>query len=268
VYTYTFPTGSANLKNRRIAIQSIVLPYSWYNVNGTIYNNASFQLTFPISGSSSTTLNISLPNGFYQISDINSYIQTQMVNNNFYLVNASGDNVYYIELVANESTGLCQIISYIVPTSLPSNWALPTAGTGGWGSSLPNVSDQVPQLTTLSNNFGKLIGFANSTSFPSSPTQTGTTTEVSSFEPQITPVSSVLVGCSLINNVLSNPTNLMTCIPITSTFGAQIIYQPYFKIDIDVLDGSVNSFNIIFYDQLFNQLQITDTNVTINLWLD
>ena len=77
VFNYNFPSGSANFKKAEVAVQSIIIPYSWLNVNGTAYNNNTLQLTFPVTisaVSTQATVNITIPSGFYQLSDINSYL--------------------------------------------------------------------------------------------------------------------------------------------------------------------------------------------------
>lgn len=261
---YNFPTGSVSFKDSRIAVQSIIIPYSFYNITSG-YNNQSFQLKFPITdGTATSTLSITIPQGFYTIAGINSYIQSIMIQNYLYLKDSGGNNVYYIEFVANLNLNSCQVNSYIVPNTLPSGYSQPTGGT--WGSStLPSAGTRCPQLILSNNNFGSLIGFAPSTSYPSSMTQSSTYSVTSSYTPQISPTTSIFLGCSLVNNTLSNPTNILASIPITSTFGSQIIYEPPEYLFLPILDGNYSSFRLIFYDQNFNQLGVTDSNIVVNL---
>ncbi len=272
VYTFQFPTGSVNFKNCRCALQSVILPYSWVNVDSTVYNNASFQIIMPVTigGSSVTdTLSLTIPSGFYSLDQINSYIQAQLINAGYYLVNASGNNVYYIELVANLNLNTAQLNCYVVPNTKPASWSYGSTGT--WGTAgvgtLPSAN-KVPQLVLLNNNFGKLIGFASSTTYPASNSSASTVSYSSSFMPQITPVTSVYIGCSLVKNEYSNPTSIIGNMGITSNFATQIIYSPNEFTWLPVLDGSVPGFSITFYDQLFNNLAIRDTNLTINLLLE
>ncbi len=272
IYTFNFPTGSVSLKNSRVALQSIIIPYSWYNVSGTVYNNNTFQITMPVTiGGSSTqqTINITIPQGFYSLDQINQVLQAQLLNSGYYLINASNNNVFYIEIVINLNLNCAQINSYVVPTSKPATWSYGTTGT--WGASgvgsLPLTANQVPQIIISSNNFGKLIGF-NSGTYPSSTTSTSTVSTSSQNMPQITPVTSVYVGCSLVRNVYSNPTSIIGNIGITSNFATQIIYSPNEFTWLPVLEGTIPSFSVIFYDQLFNNLAINDTNLTINLLIE
>lgn len=264
---YNFPTGSATFKNAKIGIQSVIIPYSFYNITSG-YNNQSFQLKFPITdGSATTTISVTIPQGFYTISEINSYIQSVMIQNYLYLIDGSGNNVYYCEFVANTNLNSAQFNSYIVPNSLPASYSQPTGGT--WGSStLPSAGSRVPQLILSSNNFGLLIGFASSTSFPSSMTQSSTYSVVSSFTPQISPTTSIFLGCNLVNGPLTNPSNILGSISITSTFGSQIIYEPSEYLFLPILDGSYPNIRVIFYDQNFNPLGVTDSNIVVNLVIE
>lgn len=273
IFNYTFPSGSVNFKNARVAIQSVIIPYSWLNVNGTVYNNAAFQIKMPvrIAGSDVTaTVNINIPSGFYTLQNINQYLQSQLINAGFYLINGSSQNVFYIELVANTQLNNVQLNSYVIPNSLPAGYSYGITGTWGAPSvgSFPVTTNLVPQLTTLANNFGLLIGFASSTTFPTSNSSSTTVSTASTFVPQITPVQSIYCGVSLVKNKYSNPTNVMANIPITSTYATNIIYTPSEFVWLPVLNGNFANFQVIFYDQLFNPLPLIDTNLTVNLLLE
>ncbi len=268
VFEYRFPTGSINYKRAKIAISSIIIPYSWLNLNRISYNNTQLQLTFPVTIAATSvqaTVNLTIPDGFYTIDALNSYFQAQMIAAGYYLVNSSGNNVYYIEIVANTQLNNAQLNVYPVPTALPTGYSY--GATGTWGTiavgSLPTTANQVPQLVTLANNFGSLIGFAASTSFPVSTTSAVSVSVASTLVPQITPVQNILVGCSLVRNIDASPTNILATIPLTSAYATNIIYQPSEYLWMPILSGNVPSFKISFYDQAFNALPMVDTNVSI-----
>jgi hypothetical protein len=267
MFNYNFPSGSVNFKNAKMAVQSIIIPYSWLNVNNEFYNNAKFNIIVPvkIAGVTTTaTLNLTIPNGFYTLQNINQFLQAELIKAGYYLVNTSSQNVYYIEFVVNNQLNNVQLNSYVVPTTLPGSWsygATSTWGAAGVGS-LPSTSNLVPQLQTIANNFGDLIGFVKSTTFPASNVSAVTVSTASSFVPQITPVQSLYCGVSLIRNKLANPTNIIANIPLTSAYATNIIYIPQELIWLPVLNGNFTSVQIIFYDQLYNALPIIDTNLT------
>jgi hypothetical protein len=250
-FNYSFPSGSVNFKNSRVAVQSIIIPYSWLNVNGTVYNNAALQLIFPvrISGSNTTaTLNLTIPNGFYTVSQLNSYLQSQMIAAGYYLVNGRSQNVYYLEIVANTQLNNAQLNCYVVPTILPGSYSY--GATGTWGAagvgSFSTAGNLVPQFVTLSNNFGSLIGFASNTTFPASNASSTTVSTTSSLVPQITPVQSIYVGCSLVRNIYANPTNIVCNIPLTSAYSTNILYNSQEFVWLPILNGNFPNFTVQF----------------------
>ena len=119
-FQYKFIQGSFKVENSELAVGSIIIPYSWFNVT-SFYNNRNFSITFPYLATTAT-LNITLPEGFYTIKDINSYIQLQCVNNGLYLVNGS-QYVYFINLVTNATYYNNQFTFTMVPTALTGAYA-------------------------------------------------------------------------------------------------------------------------------------------------
>src|ERR1700679_2326414 len=187
VYRYTFP-GSTSFKGGKVAISSIQIFYSWQNINIS-YNNNTLSMIFPTS-TGTTTIAVTFPSGTYAVADINSYLQSIMVTHNFFLINTQGDYVYYLELVENAVLYSIQLNVFPVPTSLPAGWTNP-----GW--SLPTTG-YTPQLVVPSTPIQQLLGFQAGTYPPTQ--QTLAYSAVSTSVPQLSPVSSVIVGCNLVNN--------------------------------------------------------------------
>ena len=253
VYRYVFP-GSASFKNAKIAVSNVQIYYSWQNIN-TYYSNNTLSIIFP-TGSGTTTLNITIPSGSYSVADLNAYIQSQMVTNKFYLIDSNGNYVYYLELVENAVLYSLQLNTFPVPTSLPSGYTNP-----GW--SLPTTS-YTPQLIVPSTSIQSLLGFTAGTYPPTQ--QTTTYSAISTSTPQVSPVSSVLLGCSLVCNRLSNPQSVLYSFsPGGVSYGSLIQSNAYQYSWVDIQDGTYNSVDITFYDQNFNALQIIDTNIIIFL---
>ena len=57
---YNFPGGGVNFQDYEIAINTINLYYSWFNINKQLYNNADLSYKW-LDG---ITYNITIPNGF------------------------------------------------------------------------------------------------------------------------------------------------------------------------------------------------------------
>jgi len=263
-YKFNFIAGGFNAKDCEIAIGSLSIPYSWFNVSSA-YGNNSFSLVIPLSttqaASGQGTANFVLPNGFYQVSDINQYIQLWLYNNGYYLVNSTGQIIYYISIASNSTYYVINIIFTTVPTTLPTGWSLPPASIGGWGLGLPTTSKTM-QIIIPINGVGAVLGLTPGTY----PTATGATTTVSS---NITPIGStvnaLLCHCNLINNNLAVPSDILDLIPINTTFGSNINYQPPFSKFVKVRDGGYSSMSITFTDQNNNTLYANDQNITMTI---
>jgi len=252
IFKYDFPTGSQTFRDRKICIANMIIPYSWYNISST-YGNNTLSLIFP-TDNTTDTINITIPNGFYTIAQLNSYLQSVMIDNNYYLVNGS-TNEYYLEIVANSNTGLAQLNCYQVPTT--TSYTNP-----GWV--LPTTADQVPQLVVSNSAFGDLIGFTNAT-YPATPTQATTYSVQSSYTPQISPVNSIYVCLSCVDNILSSPNNIVGVIPINNTYGAQITFSPPEFIWLKALDGTVSSITLSLFDQNMRPIPLTDLSLSANI---
>jgi len=99
-YSYTFINGNFYIpENSKMCISQCMIPYSWFNINSTLYNNNSFSYVWYYGNGSSKTYTVTIPNGFYSISDIQQYLEVYMISQNQYFTNTiTGQNLYYIFL--------------------------------------------------------------------------------------------------------------------------------------------------------------------------
>jgi hypothetical protein len=252
-FRYTFPLGAVSLRRAKLALQSIQIYYSWFNI-GPSYNNQIFTLAFP-QNAGYTYLRVLIPAGYYTVATLNEFLQNFMIQNDLYLIDDNGNYVYYFELLQNPSYYSIQINLFEVPTSLPAGYTAPT----GW--IFPSVAGRLPFVTIgADNNFGDLIGFKPDTYAEPS--------QLSNKTPQMSTVQAVIVQCPILRNVLSNPsTNLYTFSQGSTTFGDLIISNAYELVYCDVIDCTITYLDIILVDQHFNLLPINDTNLTIQLIL-
>ena len=254
-YRYEFKQGAFKVnEGAEMCISSLTLPYSWYNVSSA-YNNKTFQIIHPTS-TTPTTLNITLPDGFYTVDDIDSYIKQQLYLNNFYLLDGSGNTVYYFNMVYNVVSYKIQIVFYAVPTSLPTGYTNPASMT------FPTVAT-APSIVISSNNFGTIIGY-------SAGTYGGGTTS-SSTQSNLVPVGSnvnaVVIRCSIIDNNVTSPSDILDSFPISANFGSNINYVPNFEKWMKVKSGIYSQITVSLVDEHLNDIQMLDTNVLINLYI-
>lgn len=250
-------------KNSKVAIRQIVMPYSWFNITST-YGNNQFSVVVPYGASPTTqTISITIPNGFYTLADLNSLLQYYFIANGFYLVNSSGNNVYYAQFIYNTSAYKIEIDCFPVPTSLPSGWSYGSA-TSGWATlTLPTVSSRVPQIVfPATNSVGSVMGFSPQT-FPTTGAYTTTQSLLSDTTPNLTPVNSVIVLCNLVNNPFSIYSNTLFSFTPNTTFGSNIDIQPAQEAYINVDNGVYTYLEMEFRDQNYNTMLINDPNLTV-----
>lgn len=260
-FEYAFPSSITFRKGDKVSLAFISQYYSNFNINNSLYGNASFSykwfdgITYPVD----------MPNGYYTYENINDYIHFTMVKNKHYMTDSNGNYVYFINLSINQSKYAIQVDIYELSTSIATNsgWIIPS----GVSWSIP-TSSKYCQFVVSSSGFGKVVGYPNA-SYPSSQTgYTGTQSFLSSFTPEISPVSSYLLTCSLVNNKISIPSSLLySYTSRNSDFGQLFEVNPSLPLFVNVQEGSYNTMRIKIYDQNLRPIRFEDSQTTIMIYL-
>lgn len=263
---YNFGKSTTINENSSITWSEGALYYSWPNVAASAGNN-----TLAYTWIDGTTVNITLPDGLYQVTDIDEYVKFIMTNNGHYVIekDSSGTfigNEFFFQLTANAVLLKVTLTLTPVPTSgtitgSTDTLSIPSGATWSWPTTATT-----PQFIVNSSTFGELIGFATGT-FPASALSTVYQIN-STVTPEIEPQSSVLVTCSLVNNVgMSSPDMLdvFYAFSPTESPGAKIDLNSRERMWYPILPREYNSFEIRFYDQNRNPLRLTDPAVLIIL---
>jgi hypothetical protein len=268
VFQYDFPLGGISFKDELIAVQQRSLYQSVFNITQSNNNN-----NFAYKWVDGTVIQVNIPNGYYELDDIMAFFRDTMTSNTHYLI--SGTNyIYLLEIVVNASKYADQINSFQISEQIATDntWTLPDGAT--W--ELP-VNPICPIFIVNNNNFAKVIGY-NVGNYPSgvisgippnqiqTPEYDSTQSFLSSSAPQIIPQPSYLCLCSLVNNRLSIPSQLIYSLtPSSATFGSiysiQIADLAFNKIE----DGNYVNFRFTFADQLGNPIIFQDPNMLILL---
>ena len=138
-FVYRFPQNVKFQKGDTVALQSISMYNSIFNVEATRSNNV-IQLIW--NADTTVTYTFTIPDGNYSIAQLNYFLQQQCVLNKLYATNATGDYIYFIELLTNSTRYACQINSYCLPTSAQATglgYVKPAGATWDWPSSAKNV---------------------------------------------------------------------------------------------------------------------------------
>ena len=239
-YQYNFIGGNFKTKNARMCVSQVTVPYSWFNIS-TQWVNQSFIFGWT-NGGTFTPATVTIPNGFYSTADLNNFLQQYMISIGAYLINASGQYVFYASIVQNQTYYANQLVLTLVPTSLPTGFTTPSGFAG-----FPTVST-TPQIAfPASNSVGSVLGFAPSSSYGPSGSNIS---QLSTQTPVATNVNSLIVHCNLANNPVTMPSDILDSIPIVdTTFGANINYSPSFEKWISITDGTYNSLLITLTDE-------------------
>ena len=73
---YNFP-NSVDLTGAQIAVSNVFIYYAWFNIS-TALNNRTYSYNITHS-TGLITRNIEMPEGMYEVADINAYLQFAMI---------------------------------------------------------------------------------------------------------------------------------------------------------------------------------------------
>jgi len=300
IMSYSIP-GGTNLEGSEIALSSLYMYYSWENINDAPLNNNTFTISWPplttdFTGAAlatpqpATLLQITIPNGIYEVVDVNAYLQQFCIDNNLYLINSTtGEYVYFVQMQVNISRYALQFNSFSLPTSAqttgysqpPGGFCntplLPNAAAGGSG--LPGVAGQAPGWC-FPANFSKWAGFPtnycnppgavvspfvanNFTGLGNFPS--GNTSFLSTITPQVNPDPVIFLNCNLISNKFATPSTFMFPIPgksgIASLLSVEVSEFAWNK----MVPGQFNELRLFFTGVDGQPVTILDPNIIVTL---
>lgn len=258
-YRYTFIGGNFRTDDCEMCISQSTIPYAWYNISSS-YGNNTFSLIFP-TGATTQTIAVTLPDGYYSVSDLQQYIQQVCITNKFYLITSGGSYVYPFFLSYSSTYYKVQIICATIPNA---------ADMATLGYTQPAGAPALPAATTgvqfVTGTLGTFLGFANATTLPT--VATGATQNfLSTQTPVGSNVNSLIFRCSLVDNNVTMPSDIMDGCAINTAFGTNIIYDPSFEKWVKMKNGTYSSLTFTIVDQNFNQIYSVDPNVAITLMI-
>ena len=258
-YRYSFIGGNFRTDNCEICISQSTIPYAWYNISAA-YGNNTFSLILP-TGATTQTINVTLSDGYYSVNDLQNVIQQTLITNRFYLIASGGSYVYPFYLAYSSTYYKVQIICATIPNA---------ADMATLGYTQPAGAPALPAATTgvqfVTGTIGGVIGFANATTLPSVATS-ATQNFLSTQTPIGSAVNSLVFRCSLVDNNVAMPSDILDGCPIDTAFGTNIIYAPSFEKWVKMKSGTYSSLTFTIADQSFNQIYSVDPNVAITLMI-
>ena len=284
---YQFSGGGITIKKgQRVALASVQMYYSTYNISAAQGNNVFNYIWFD-----GTVVVVTIPDGFYDADGLNNFLRFTMIANNHYLIDATGAFVYFLAISINATYYSIQLDCFVMNTTLypVADYSVPVGAT--WV--IPTgAASPCPMFEILNNGFQYIVGFVvgfypqgnpqppnppalvpyGTTTYGAAPTYIQapayTTNQAfiskdSGLVPQITPLSSFILTCSLVNNNYAVPNNLLYSFAPEGTFGSQFTIAPNQYVFIDANDGLYTAFELRFTDQNGFPVAIQDPNYVI-----
>jgi len=266
---YKFP-NSVTFKDCYIAFASGSMYYSWFNITSTYQNNV-FSYNWINGAGVATTYTITIPDGLYEIATLNALLQYTFIQNGHYLVNASGENVYYAQFIVNPARYAVQINTFLFPTALPVGWTNPAA--------VPFPPQSFNPIITIPANFNIIVGYTagfatnqnlnNAFVPPASPyvskLANGTLSYISTTAPNVQPNSSILFSITNIDNAYAQPTSIIYTMVPNVGIGEIINEKPPEYIWTKLINGTYNELRLNILGTDLNAITINDPSITIVL---
>ena len=252
---------SVDLTGKEIALNSASIYYSWRNINTK--NN---KLSYFWNG---TQYNVVFPIGFYEITDLNNYLQLFMKNNGHVIEDIVNESyLYFIEIKENNTQYKVDINTYQIPTNKAEVESL-------YGVFSVNVNDYVAgnQFKYLTGNakhptvqftseLNEILGFIPD--FITGPSDQLVLTSSSSTAPNVNPNSAVDVICDQAHNEFSDLGLLHTIIPQVR-IGSLISDKPPQLNYLPLKEGRFTQLVFRFNSSITgNPMEISDPSISLN----
>ncbi len=300
---YDLP-GSKNLEGSEIALSNLYMFYSWTNINATPLANNTLEIFIPaltvdaagvVNANSGVTqwTSITLPDGLYEVADVNSYLQQWAISQDLYMIDTAGNNVYFFKLEVNPSAYAIQVTSYTLPT--PGTIGAYTQPANGFGTTFVNslaggvgvaTGNFPPTGTSDANgwrfpaNFNDWVGFAANTavnantlgsyysfipvtvdnSFP-----LGNISTLSTQTPNVQPNQVIYLNCNLVSNKYANPSTFLYPVPAKVGVGQFLALEVPEYAWNKLIPGQASQLILTFTDALGRPIKILDPSMIINL---
>lgn len=257
-YRYNF-SSNVDMGNIDIGLGLASIWFSWRNITSSKQNN-QFSIIHPATGATNVTLNLTIPDGGYEIDDINNFLRYYLISNGYYIQNnTTNEQIVYCKFQVNPSIYAVEFISYPMPTSLPSGY------TAGSAITFPSTT-RAPQLTVNQSGFGDVIGYALGTYPAVQPTIL--TTSTSTKVPVVSDVTNVVLTLdSAMNPFAPNSKVIHSISPAGVKYAQLIKSEPNEIAWIPQQSSWRQSITLQLVNQNLQPIEQYDTDLTIKLLL-
>lgn len=258
IFRYKF-RNSVNLADTEVALSSIAMYYSWYNISAELGNN-TFYITTRV-GVVNTINTITIPDGIYNIVDLNEYFQQWSITNGFYLIDSIGEYRYFAQFTINDNRYSVDVITYPVPTALPATFTQPSNWIG-------YPTQNYNPVLKFPSKFNDLVGYA--IDFTTS-LNLGVNTILSyqsSTSPDVSAnTETILIAIDNIDNKYTNQSSIIYALTSSVNAGAIIYEKPPNFIFSPFIKGTYSEIYIRFLNSNYQPIHIVDPNITLTFTL-
>jgi hypothetical protein len=257
-YIYNFNRDVEFKDNMKVGLQSIKIYNSSYNISQEIMNNKITLKWFD------TIHTITIPDGYYEVKDLNFAIQKQLILLGYYYFDSVA-NYYAFEFVVNPTEYSVNINYYPLP--LEADAASFTKGSETWNFPETAPDGNITQIT-LNPILSKMLGFSAQTVFPPERGDNFNNLNDSQYAsdkaPNIQYISSCVIACNLVDSIYSvQNSNIMASIGIDVEFGLPLKYNPPEIVYNDIKPSRYREIIIEFLDQNMQPLKFIDKNIIL-----
>ena len=257
-YSLRFPSTVEFKKGCQLSLYSFSMYNSTFNISASQYQNNIIYFTW-FDG---TQYTFKIPDGYYSVSDLNTWLQSQFILKNLYCTNTTGSQfVYFAQFQTNAIQYKNEIDIFYVPSATSAStfgYVKPTSAT--WN--FPAVNS-MPQLT-INNNLKQYFGMSTRTTF-------GNETIVKNYEylsdttPIISPVFAYIMTTNICLSTYNQVAGVFFQLPVNASFGNLINIQSTMDSKIDIKPGLYNQLIVQLWSQDFMPLIFKDPELTMLL---
>ncbi len=261
-YSYKFPTP-VKFSNCSLSLYQFSIYNSTYNISTALGNN-----TWSINWLG-TNYNFTIADGYYDISQLNTAFQFDMVANKLYVESSSNSQyTYFFDVQVNSIQYKSQLDIFYIPTAAQAStlgYSLPSGASWSFPS-----TDTYPQIT-LCSGLCSILGITNQSN-NQFPTSTNASSQsnlafLSNTYPVLSPTFAYVITCNLLDSNFSVVPNILHQVPLNVSYGNLITLTNIPQGDLTVRDSVYNSVEISLLNQNYIPLQFSDPELVLSLIL-
>lgn len=224
-----------NLEDYEVSLVSARLWNSYHNFSSSLGNNQ-----FRYYDSTNWTT-ITIPNGQYNVSDLNAYISRILHDNGDFIVDSNGTEQYAFQIYPNTSTLRCVL---------------------EFGS---DSSFNLYKVDFTISGIYKTLGFSGTQEYAAA---TSAYNEGDTVVDITNGITDFYIVCDVVDNALVNglPSNVLHSFNMTVPAGFLINIEPNFNRWVPVKSGQIREINVKITDQLFRVVDFNNEPISLALY--